>query len=160
MDFKDKFAMSMNYTFGIGVNSFLPFDNLQFSFSKRTGRIKSVMLNGKLLSTLRSDGSIAITVYCASLLIKYPLFLENCVVVENGANDFISVGRSVFAKHVVSCGDRVKPSSDVAILDEQGNVIGVGKAILSAKMMRAFNRGVAVKVRESITKVTENKVNA
>lgn len=160
LDFKDKFVMSMNYLFGKGVASVLPLDNLEFSFSKRTGRLKSVMLGGKLLTTLRSDGSIAITIYCADLLIKYPLFHENCVVVENGPDSFISRGRSVFAKHVLSCGDRVKPTSDVAILDEKGKVIGVGKAILSAKMMMVFNRGVAVKVRESIKHATENRVNA
>ncbi len=160
MDFKDKFAMSMNYIFGKGVSDILPLDNLELSFSKRTGRIKSVMLEGKLLATLRSNGSIAITVYCANLLIKYPSFHDNCVVVENGPDNFVSNGRSVFAKHVVNCGDRVKPSSDVAILDEKGKVIGVGKAILSAKMMRSFNRGVAVKVRESINSTTETKVNA
>ena len=152
--------MSIDYIFGKGVSSILPLDNLELSFSKRTGRIKSVMLENKLLATLRSDGSIAITVYCANLLIKYPLFHGNCVVVENGPDSFVSNGRSVFAKHVVSCGGRVKPTSDVAILDEKGNVIGVGKAILSAKMMQSFNRGVAVKVRQSINNTIENKVNA
>jgi len=160
LDFKYKFAMSIDYIFGKGVSSILPLDNLELSFSKRTGRIKSVMLENKLLATLRSDGSIAITVYCANLLIKYPLFHGNCVVVENGPDSFVSNGRSVFAKHVVSCGGRVKPTSDVAILDEKGNVIGVGKAILSAKMMQSFNRGVAVKVRQSINNTIENKVNA
>ncbi len=156
MDFKDKFVMSMNYIFGKGVASVLPLDKLEFSFSKRTGRVKSVMVENNLLASLRSDGSVAITIYCADILIKYPLFLENCVVVENGPDRFVSNGRSVFAKHVVSCGDRVKPTSDVAILDEKGKVIGVGRAILSAKMMRVFERGVAVKVRESINRTNED----
>ena len=160
MDFKDKFVMSMNYIFGKGVASVLPLDKLEFSFSKRTGRLKSVMVKNKLLATLRSDGSIAITVYCADILIKYPLFLKNCIVVKDGPDIFVSKGRSVFAKHVVSCGDGVKPASDVAILNEKGKVIGVGRAILSAKMIRAFNIGVAVKVRESINRTTEGKINA
>ncbi|MFQ6134592.1 MAG: PUA domain-containing protein [Nitrososphaerales archaeon] len=160
MDFREKFAMSLDYIFGRGVSSVLPLDRLEFSFSKRTGRVKTVLLDGRLLATIRSDGSIAFTVYGAGLLVKHQEFLENCVVVEEGPDRFVAEGRSVFAKHVVRCGDRVRPASDVAILDVKGKVIAVGKAVLSAKMMREFDRGVAVKVRESVGKGSSGEANA
>lgn len=152
MDSKEKFVMSLNYIFGKDICSAVDLDNLKFSFSKRTGRLKNVEYNNILFATLRSDGSIALTVYGASILVKNPLFLENCVVIENGPDIFVSVGKSVFAKHVVMCGNRVRPSSDVAILDKHNNVIAVGKSFLSAKMMKALERGVAVKIRECINR--------
>ncbi len=142
--------MSLDYIFGRGVSGVLPLDRVEFTVSKRTGRVKTATLDGGLLATMRSDGSIALTVYGAGLLVGFEGFLENCVVVEEGPDQFVAEGRSVFAKHVVKCGDRVRPASDVAVLDVKGDVLAVGRAILSAKMMREFDRGVAVKVRESV----------
>lgn len=159
LDSKEKFVMSVNYIFGKDICSVLPLADLKFSFSKRTGRLKDVHHNNILMATLRSNGSIALTVYGASILVKHPLFLENCVIIENGPDIFVSAGKSVFAKHVVSCGDKVRPSSDVTILDKQNHVIAVGKSILSAKMMRTLERGMAVKVRECVNPKADLTLN-
>lgn len=142
--------MNLDYIFGRGVSSILPIDRLEFSFSKRTGRLKTISLDGRLVATIRPDGGVAPTLYGAGLLVKHPVFRENCVVVKEGADRFVAEGRSVFAKHVEKCGGRVRRASDVAVLDVKGEVIAVGRAILSAKMMEAFELGVAVKVRESV----------
>ncbi len=150
MDPKEKFSMVIDYLFGKGISRTLPKDRLNFSFSKRTGKMKSVLLDNNLIATFRHDGSIALTIHGAEFLVKNPKFAKNCVVVKDEARDFISVGRSVFAKHVVSCGDRIKPKSEVVIVDANGNVIAIGRALLSAKMMREFKSGAAVKVRRGI----------
>ena len=142
--------MIIDYLFGKGISQTIPIDRLNFTLSKRTGKVKSVSLDDKLIATFRSDGGIALTIHGAELLVKNPKFADNCVVVKDEAKDFISIGRSVFAKHVLSCGDRIKPKSEVVIVDTDGNVIAVGKALLSAKMMRNFKSGVAVKVRKGI----------
>jgi uncharacterized protein with predicted RNA binding PUA domain len=112
--------------------------------------MKNVLLDDKLMATFRPDGGLALTIDGAELLLKNPKFAENCVVVKDEAKDFISMGRSVFAKHVVICGERVKPKSEVVIIDVNGNLIAVGRALLSAKMMKQFKSGVAVKVRKGI----------
>ena len=52
-------------------------------------------------------------------------------------------------KHVVWCGKNVRISADTPILFEN-KVIAVGKAILSSEMISDFNRGVAIKVRDSL----------
>ncbi len=144
--------MSLDYIFGKNVSKALPLEKLEFTYSKKTGRIRTVTLDGKLIATMRSDGSIAPTIYGATLLIQQPEFHENCVVAQEGPDQFVAEGRSLFAKHVVKCGDRIKPEADVAVLNVKGEVIAVGKAILSAKMMRSFKAGAAVKVREAIGK--------
>ncbi|MCP8318830.1 MAG: hypothetical protein L6N95_03270 [Candidatus Methylarchaceae archaeon HK01B] len=144
--------MTLDYLFGKGVSLVIPIDRLDFTFSKRTGKMKNVLLDGKLMAIFRPDGNIVLTIRGSELLIKNPRFRDNCVVVKDEAKDFISKGRSVFAKHVMSCGKRVRPKSEVAVLDSSGKVIAVGKALLSAKMMRQFRSGVAVKVRQGIKK--------
>jgi uncharacterized protein with predicted RNA binding PUA domain len=152
MDLRDKFAMSIDYLFGYEVSSVLPLENLSFSISKRTGKIKDVLINSDRIASLRSDGSIAITIKGAQILRRQEIFNDNCVTVQKGPDEFISKGKSVFAKHVVNCGNKVRPGCDVAVIDLNGIIIAVGKALLSAKMMKAFNRGIAVKVRESLIK--------
>jgi len=147
---KEKIAMTFDYLFGKGVSTVLPLDRLEVSYSKRTGKIKTVNLDGRLLATFRSDGGVALTINGAEMLIRHPAFIQNCIVVERGVDELIASGRSVFAKHVTRCGDRIRPGAEVAVLDEDGRVIAVGKAILSAKMMRSFKVGVAVKVREGV----------
>ncbi|MEM2759951.1 MAG: PUA domain-containing protein [Nitrososphaerales archaeon] len=145
-----KIAASIDAIFGSNVSSSVPIDKFDFIFSKRTGRIKNVLHEGNLVCTLRTDGGLALTIYGASLLIRGNNFMGNCVTVRNDVSEFISDGKSVFCKHVIRCGDNVRVGSDVAVLDEGGNVIAVGKAVLSARMMREFTRGVAVKVREGL----------
>jgi archaeosine-15-forming tRNA-guanine transglycosylase len=40
--------------------------------------------------------------------------------------------------------------SDVAIIDLNENVLAVGRALLGAKVMKGYQKGVAVKIREGI----------
>ncbi len=47
--------------FGAGVSDALPAD-IQFDFSKRTGRIKNFSIGGRLAVTLRTDGGLALTI--------------------------------------------------------------------------------------------------
>jgi len=147
---KEKFLMIVDYLFGKGISQTIPIDRLNFTFSKRTGKVKSILLDDNLIATFRPDGGMALTIQGAELFVKNPKFADNCVVVKDEARDFVSMGRSVFAKHVLSCGDRIKPKSEVVIVDTNGNVIAVGRALISAKMMRQFKSGVAVKVRKGI----------
>ncbi len=149
-DPKRKIATNIDAIFGSSISSLIPVDKFEFTFSRRTGRIKNVLFDNNLVATLRTDGGLALTIFGAKLLMKSPNFKENCVTVSNDVSEFISNGKSVFCKHVISCGNNVRVGSDVAVLDEDANVIAVGRAVLSAKMIREFKRGVAVKVREGL----------
>lgn len=149
VDPKEKVARHVDAVFGAGVSKALPVD-LQFEFSRKTGRIKNFSHNGSLLATLRTDGGLALTVGGARFFSKNSSeFLENCVIPARDAVPFVSEGRSLFCRHVERCGSNVKAGSDVAVLD--GNdVIAVGIAVLPASLMGKFAKGVAVKVREGI----------
>jgi len=148
MDHVLKLQHTLDALFGNGVSKQLPKD-LEMTFSRKTGRIRTVSHKGKLLCTLRIDGGLAISTYFAQILLKNKKFKENCVEISKDAAPFVQEGRSVFCKHVTWCGKEVRISADTPILFEN-QVIAVGKAILSSEMISDFNRGVAIKVRDSL----------
>lgn len=148
MDVREKVRMTFDYLFGRGIGLSLPLSELQLVFSKRTEKLRKIHLEGELLATFRSDGGVALTVAGAKLLIKDPKMKSNCVVIDDSVKAFVMEGRSVFCKHVRSVGNMVRAKSEVVVLDSKGEVLAVGKAVLSAKMIRSFKVGVAVKIRK------------
>jgi uncharacterized protein with predicted RNA binding PUA domain len=148
MDSLLKLRQTIDALFGKGVSRYLPKD-VEIIFSKKNGRIRTVYHQKKLLCTLRIDGGLAITPYFAQLLLKSKKFKENCLEINKDAEPFVREGRSVFCKHVTWCGKNIQITSDTPVLF-QNKVIAVGRAVLSSEMIIDFERGVAVKVRDSL----------
>ena len=148
MDHFVKLQQSLDALFGSGSSKYLPKD-IDIILSRKTGRIRTVSHKGKLLCTLRINGSLAISIDFAQTLLQSKTFRDNCIEINKDAAPFVMEGRSVFCKHVVWCGKNVRVSSDTPILFEN-KVIAVGKSILSSEMISDFKRGVAVKVRDSL----------
>jgi uncharacterized protein with predicted RNA binding PUA domain len=156
MDHFVKLQHSLDALFGSGSSKYLPKD-IDIILSRKTGRIRTVSHNGKLLCTLRIDGSLAISIDFAQTLLQNKIFRENCIEINKDAAPFVMEGRSVFCKHVVWCGKNVRVAADTPILFEN-QVIAVGKAILSSQMISDFKRGVAIKVRDSLKSRKEELV--
>jgi len=144
----EKLKLTLDALFGNGVSNHLPKD-IEIIFSRKTGRIRTVTYQGKLLCTLRIDGGLAISPYFAQILLKSKKFKENCLEINDAAAPFVEEGKSVFCKHVVWCGKNIRIASDTPILYKD-KVIAVGKAVLSSEMIPDFNRGMAIRVRDSI----------
>ena len=145
-----KLSAHIDALFGNGVSQALEADKTSFDFSRRTGRIKNFSIANRLVGTFRTDGGIAITIYGASMLTQSTQFRENCIKASEEATPFVSEGRSLFCKHVIWCGSNVKTGSDVVVLDSKSDIIAVGVALMSAKAMMAYKKGVAVRIREGI----------
>ena len=162
IDIIEKIHRHVDAVFGVGVSDALP-DDIQLSFSKRTGRIKNFGMDGRLIMTFRTDGGLALTIIGAQYLLDHSMqFWENCVIPLQDAAPFVSEGRSLFCKHVEWCGSNIKVGSDVAVLDSNSDsdassrrVIAVGIATLPSKLMKQYCKGVAVKVRQGIKGRTE-----
>jgi uncharacterized protein with predicted RNA binding PUA domain len=156
IDPQEKVRAHVDALFGSGVSGALA--EMQFEFSRRTGRIKNFSIAGTLAGTLRTDGGIALTIPGAQhLLDNSRQFRENCVAPVQEAVPFVSEGRSLFCRHVQWCGSNVKAGSDVAVLAGD-SVIAVGIAVLPASLMARFSKGVAVKIREGIKGRTVQQV--
>ena len=148
MDQIVKLQHSLDALFGNGTSKLLPKD-IEITFSRKTGRIRTVSQKGKFLCTLRIDGSLAISIHFAQMLLKNKKFKENCIEINSDAAPFVEQGRSVFCKHVISCGKNVQISADTPVLFKN-RVIAVGRALLSSDMISDFDRGVAIKIRDSL----------
>jgi predicted RNA-binding protein (TIGR00451 family) len=126
---------------------------VEIEYSKATGRIRYVHLNGERLATLRpTDGLLSLSITAARLVAENRDSARCFVTVQNDVSEFIADGGDVFAVHVVTVDEEVRAKDEVIILDEDRHVLAVGRALLSAVEMRAFKTGVAVKVRRGSAK--------
>ena len=140
-----------DYQFGKSVGEMLFPDSVAIGFSKKTGRIRHVFLDGKLLATLRpTDGMFSLTIHGAKRMATNLKPLRHWVKVSQDVAPFIAEGRSVFAKHVTDADAEIRPMEEVFVLDEKDGVLAVGRAVLTGHEMKSFKRGVAVKVRRGV----------
>ncbi|MBI5377077.1 MAG: queuine tRNA-ribosyltransferase [Thaumarchaeota archaeon] len=152
-----KLKHTIDALFGNGISKYLP-KEIEITFSKKTGRIREVYHNKKLLCTLRIDGGLAITPYFAQILMKNKKFRQNCIEIDEDSKPFVQDGKSVFCKHVVLAGKNIMIGADVPVL-YQDKVIAVGRAIVNSEMMMTLKRGVAIKVRDSLKSSLEEKAS-
>ncbi|MBS7643572.1 pseudouridine synthase [Candidatus Bathyarchaeota archaeon] len=140
-----------DYQFGRGAGFALFPENVDFVYSKTTGRIRHIYLDKKMLATLRpTDGLLALTLDGARRLLTAFKKPRLRVVVQDDVIDLIAAGGSVFSKHVMEADPEIRPNEEVIVTNRMGEVLAVGRALLTGLEMLAFKRGVAVKVRRSI----------
>jgi predicted RNA-binding protein (TIGR00451 family) len=160
---KSKLSMSLDYVFGRAASKPINFDELEFELSPRTGRLRYVRdkSTSSILFTFRSNGSIAPTIKGANLMLggkvrkefkRRPLWT---ITVIDGVSAVVSSGKTVFCRHVVHCDNSLRANEDVLILNEKGELLAVGRSVLSGVAIKQFKRGVAVKVREG-SSLSEN----
>jgi len=137
-----------DYQFGKGVGLALFPGNVKVVFSRKTGRIRYVYLETKRLGTMRpTDGFFSLSIEGAKRIVQKRIPAKCFVAVRRDVAKFIAEGGDAFAAHVVRADDEVRAKDEVIILDEENNILAVGRAVLSGMEMQAFKRGVAVKVR-------------
>jgi predicted RNA-binding protein (TIGR00451 family) len=137
-----------NYQFGKGVGIKVFPENVKILYSKRTGRIRYVYLDGKRLATLRpTDGLFSLSITGAKRIAESADSAKCFVTISDDVSEFIADGGDVFAVHVVQADDEIRPKDEVIVVGEDGKVLAVGRAVLSGEEMKTFKRGVAVKVR-------------
>lgn len=145
-----------NYQFGKGAGAALFARGIRVACSKRTGRIRHIYREGKLIATLRpKDGYLALTIEGGLLILSRMKQPPNLVAVQDDVADFIKAGGDVFAKHVVRADENLRPAEEVIVTNQEGVLLGTGKAVLSGNDMKFFKRGVAVRVRRGTNEATE-----
>ena len=142
-----------NFQFESDIGQKMFPDDVKVEYSRKTGRIKHVYLNGTLLATLRpTNGFFALTINGGKRLMDLVDHSRFRIVVHEDVESFVREGRNVFAKHVIKTDVKIRPGEEVVVINNKNDVLAVGKAVLSGDEMLAFNRGVAVKVRRGIGK--------
>jgi len=137
-----------DYQFGKGVGKELFPNDVKIVYSKATGRIRYIYLGEKRLATLRpTNGLFSLSITGAKRIIENVTPLRLWVRVKEEAAPFIMKGKSLFAKHVSDADEEIRPMEEVIVISDGGEVLAVGKAVLTGEEMKAFKKGVAVKVR-------------
>jgi len=137
-----------DYQFGKGIGTKLFPENIKIQLSPRTGRIRYISLDDQRLATLRpTDGLLSLSIKAAKFMTEHIAEAQCFVTVQNTVSKYIAAGGDVFAVHVVNVNPEVGAKDEVIAIDEDRNVLAVGRAELSSSEMLAFKTGVAVKVR-------------
>jgi len=144
-----------DYQFGKEITDIL-FDNLEqinFRRSPKTNKIRYVYYENNLLLTLRpTNGFFTLTLYSAKKLINNTTPPKLRVVVLNEISDFIKEGRSVFCKHVVDIDDNLRPLDEVIVVNQDDELLSIGKLKIPVSYAKSFSKGIAVSVRKGINK--------
>ncbi len=145
-----------DYQFGKNVGAILFPENVEIQYSKATGRIRYVNLNGERLATLRpTDGLLSLSITAAKRIVENAIPVQCFVTVQNDVAEFIADGGDVFAVHVVKADEAIHAKDEVIVVDEADKVLAVGRAMLSSAEMKAFKKGAAVKVRHGNKKQSQ-----
>ena len=137
-----------DYQFGREVGTKLFPDTVRIVYSKNTGKIRHIYLGADLLATLRpTTGLFVLTIAGAKRLVSEVNPLRMWVKIQDYAEPFVAKGRSAFAKHVTEADDEIRPNEEVIVVSQKNEVLAVGRALLSGTEMKAFSRGMAVRVR-------------
>lgn len=138
-----------NYQFGRGAGIALFPEKPEIHYS-RTGRIRQILYQGRRIATLKTDGLLTLSIEGAMMLHRYLPYPRMRVVVGDEAARFVRDGKNAFARHVVEVDPEIRALDEVLIVDRSDNLLGTGKALLSAAEMLSFRRGVAVSVRAGV----------
>lgn len=140
----------LDLQFGNGAGDILDSGKVEIIHSKRTGKIRNVMIDGEhALSMRASDGRFTLKLQGGRLLMKALPSPKMRVMTEDEPAEFASKGNNVFAKFVVDCDPDIRPGDDVMIVNTKNQLAAVGRALMNREEMLSFKRGIAVKVKDS-----------
>ncbi len=144
----------LNHQLGVDVaDKVIPSDIL-VKVSPRTGRIREVFLpNGLKIASIRASSyTFNLTIHAARIIkdLVKPIRLR-LVVVNEIAEDIIKFSTNVFSKHVLDVDEELRSGDEVLIVDEDDNLLCVGRMLLSPYEVMFFTRGIAARVRGCVS---------
>ena len=131
---------------------FPPHEKFFIQYSTTTGKIRNVLdSNLKLFLVLRAQD------YLFSLTENSGLKIKNCsvkprfrFVVRNDISQFIKEGRNVFCKFVVDADPNIRAGDYILVVNENDELLAVGRAKVSGEEVKQYKRGIAVVVKRVV----------
>jgi uncharacterized protein with predicted RNA binding PUA domain len=145
-----------DYQFGKEITDIL-FDDLNqitFERSPNTNKIRYVYYNNRLLLVLRpTNGFFTLSFFSANRIREKTRIPKLRVIVLNDISEFIMKGRNVFCKHVVDIDENLRPLDEVIVVNQDDELLGIGKLKVPVSYVKSFTNGIAVKIRKGIYKL-------
>jgi len=140
----------LDMQFGRGAADILDGRMIEIVKSKRTGKIRNVLIDGiHSLSMRAHDGRFTLKLSGGKMLMGVLEPPRMRVTVEDEPAEFAAKGNNVFAKFVRDCDPDIRPGDDVLVVNTKGELSAVGRALMIKEEMLAFKRGIAVRVKDS-----------
>jgi len=70
--------------------------------------------------------------------------------VEDDAVEIAREGKNVFAKFVTDMDAGLRPMDEAIIVNREDNLVAIGQVLLVRSEAVAFQRGIAIKVRDGV----------
>lgn len=140
-----------DYQFGRGAGDALFPEEASLSIERsRSGRPRQLHASEGRIASYTTEGRFSLGIEGGRRLHRALKPEAYRVVVGDESEPFVRDGKNVFAKFVRGVDPAVRPGDEVMVVHEDGRLIAVGRAELSAAAMGDFNTGVAVMIREGI----------
>ncbi len=121
-------------------------EGLEGERSRRSGRLRALRRGGAILLHVGTDGVPRPTFRGAGRLHEVLPPGRHRVVVADDAAPFVSAGRSLFSRFVVSADPALVPVASALLVDRSDRLLAVGRLLLAPSEMPRLARGVAVRV--------------
>ena len=141
-----------DYQFGKGAGEALFTGKIKIEKSKKTGKIRHVFDKNQNIVNMRASDSFLILSKLGAKRLSTLDGLRNKVIIDNSVESFAREGKSVFAKFIVDCDENIRSNDEVLIVNEEGELLAFGKALLSHNEMMDFKTGQAIKTRKGFKK--------
>jgi len=145
----DALRTTADYQFGAGAGAALfPAEADLTVRRSSSGRPQQVVATDGRVVTYGTDGRFTLGLAGGRRLLDALAAPAGRVVVGDESEPFVREGKNVFAKFVSDVDPEVRPGDEIAVVHADGDLLGVGRAELSADAMADFDTGMAVMVRE------------
>ncbi|HUW89353.1 MAG TPA: PUA domain-containing protein [Candidatus Nanopelagicaceae bacterium] len=144
-----------DYQFGQAITDILFKDEseIQIIFSRNTGKIKHIYQDSNLLLNLRpTNGFFTLSLFSAERIISNTPSPKLRAIVMSEVSEFIRKGRNVFCKHVVDIDSTLRPNDEVIVVNQNNDLLAIGKLVIPVPYVRSFQTGIALKIRKGIGK--------
>jgi 7-cyano-7-deazaguanine tRNA-ribosyltransferase len=139
----------LNYQFGKDTHKLIESKDVSIQRSRKTGIIRQFFIEDKISGTVRpSDFMIIPAREFAERLCSFLPKNQLKVIASKDSIPFINQNKDLLAKFVEEVDPEIKSGEEVFIIDQEGNFLNSGRAVLSASEMLDFDHGVAVRVRK------------
>lgn len=148
-DERDMLTAIASYQFGtdIGDKLFDAIGEVECRRSK-TGRVRELYVDDEHVASLSTAGRFTLGIAGGRALHCITDPPNHRVWMDAEAVPFVRDGRNAFAKFVTGVDPQIRPRDEVLIVDGSDALIAIGRAELAPGDMVAFDRGVAVSVRD------------
>ena len=136
----------LEFQLGEGAARALTTRGLVLERSRRSGRVRGILEQGRRVFTVGPDGIPRPTWYGASLVKSLVPGPARRLIVTPDAEEFVARGRSLFSKFVGGGDSSLVPGSSALLVNVDDDLLAVGRLVLAPFEMGRIPRAVAARV--------------